>query len=81
MNYQPFEDRPSYCEGCQLKDQPSDDGPSKLQLTWNNLTREWLCAACRHGYSEWVTRNFPDEKTRWEHRPIYMRNKKQPEKP
>lgn len=71
--YQPFDDRPGFCEGCLLKDRPGEDGPSALQLVWNALTGEWLCTACRHGYSEWVTRVFPDEKSRWESRPTYMR--------
>lgn len=73
--YQAFDDRPGTCEGCDRPDYPGMNGPSALQIVWNANLSKWLCADCRHGYCEWQGRSYPDDKTMWESRPTFMRDK------
>lgn len=71
--YQPFDDRPGKCEGCDTPDHPSMGGPSFLELVWNSVLGLWLCNICRHGYSEWQGRTYADDSDMWNHRPVFMR--------
>ena len=53
--YQPLDDRPGQCEGCNVKDYPSAAGPSAKQMTWNPLLSLWLCVDCQYSWSNWCS--------------------------
>ena len=70
--YQALDDRPGQCEGCNVKDYPSQYGPSAKQLTWNAILNLWLCVDCQYTWSNWYGTQWIDEKVSQAKKPGFL---------
>ncbi len=72
MSYQVLDDRPGVCEGCNKGDFPTPVCLSVRQITWNAVLGLWLCADCRHDWSNWVGSEHATEAIRDVRKPLFL---------